>query len=76
MPSLSRSLEQALHRAIRLASERHHEYATLEHLLLQPRDLPMLPDPGPVQHAITEWASVRRGAARDRPLHAHELGFE
>src|SRR5215475_11226099 len=34
MPSLSRSLEQALHRAIRLASERHHEYSTLEHLLL------------------------------------------
>ncbi len=34
MPSLSRSLEQALHRAIRVASERHHEYATLEHLLL------------------------------------------
>jgi len=34
MPSLSRSLEQALHRAIRLASERKHEYATLEHLLL------------------------------------------
>ena len=34
MPSLSRSLEQALHNAIKLASERHHEYATLEHLLL------------------------------------------
>src|SRR3954452_8384433 len=34
MPSLSRSLEQALHRAIKLASRRHHEYATLEHLLL------------------------------------------
>ena len=34
MPSLSRSLEQALRRAIRLASERHHEYSTLEHLLL------------------------------------------
>jgi ATP-dependent Clp protease ATP-binding subunit clpA len=31
---LSRSLEQALHRAIKLASDRHHEYATLEHLLL------------------------------------------
>ena len=31
---LSRSLEQGLHRAIGLASERHHEYATLEHLLL------------------------------------------
>jgi ATP-dependent Clp protease ATP-binding subunit ClpA len=27
-------LEQALHHAIKLASERHHEYATLEHLLL------------------------------------------
>jgi ATP-dependent Clp protease ATP-binding subunit ClpA len=34
MPSLSRSLEQALHRAIKLASDRHHEYVTLEHLLL------------------------------------------
>ncbi len=34
MPSLSRSLEQGLHRAIKLASDRHHEYATLEHLLL------------------------------------------
>src|SRR5579871_5310018 len=34
MPSLSRSLEQVLHRAIKLASDRHHEYATLEHLLL------------------------------------------
>src|ERR1700739_2668466 len=34
MPSLSRGLEQALHRAIKLASDRHHEYATLEHLLL------------------------------------------
>jgi ATP-dependent Clp protease ATP-binding subunit ClpA len=27
-------LEQALHHAIKLASERHHEYATTEHLLL------------------------------------------
>ena len=34
MPSLSRSLETALHHAIKLASDRHHEYATLEHLLL------------------------------------------
>jgi ATP-dependent Clp protease ATP-binding subunit ClpA len=31
---LSRNLEQTLHRALSLASERHHEYATLEHLLL------------------------------------------
>lgn len=34
MPSFSRSLEQALHRALALANERRHEYATLEHLLL------------------------------------------
>ncbi len=31
---LSRKLEQTLHRALALASDRHHEYATLEHLLL------------------------------------------
>ncbi len=30
---LSRNLEESLHRAIALASERKHEYATLEHLL-------------------------------------------
>ncbi|MCH7863707.1 MAG: ATP-dependent Clp protease ATP-binding subunit ClpA [Proteobacteria bacterium] len=31
---LSRNLEQSLHRALALATERAHEYATLEHLLL------------------------------------------
>ncbi len=34
MPTFSRSLEQSLHRGLALANERHHEYATLEHLLL------------------------------------------
>jgi ATP-dependent Clp protease ATP-binding subunit ClpA len=34
VPTFSGSLEQALHRALALASERSHEYATLEHLLL------------------------------------------
>ena len=34
MPSFSKSLEAALHRALELANERNHEYATLEHLLL------------------------------------------
>ncbi len=34
MPSFSKSLESALHRALEHANERHHEYATLEHLLL------------------------------------------
>jgi ATP-dependent Clp protease ATP-binding subunit ClpA len=34
MPSFSRSLESSLHKALAYANERHHEYATLEHLLL------------------------------------------
>ena len=34
MPRLSTSLETALEKALSLASERKHEYATLEHLLL------------------------------------------
>ena len=34
MPTFSRTLEQALHRALSIASEKNHEYATLEHLLL------------------------------------------
>ena len=36
MPTFSRSLEKALHRALALANERRHEYATLEHLLPLP----------------------------------------
>ena len=34
MPIFSRALEKTLHRALSLANERRHEYATLEHLLL------------------------------------------
>ena len=34
MPSFSKSLELVLHKALSLANERRHEYATLEHLLL------------------------------------------
>lgn len=34
MPTFSASLEKALHQALTYANERHHEYATLEHLLL------------------------------------------
>jgi ATP-dependent Clp protease ATP-binding subunit ClpA len=33
MPSFSEALEKTLHNALKAASERHHEYATLEHLL-------------------------------------------
>ena len=35
---LSRNLERTLHHALALASERKHEYATLEHLLLSLTD--------------------------------------
>ncbi len=38
MPTFSRSLEEGLHRALALANERDHEYATLEHLLLSLMD--------------------------------------
>jgi len=31
---LSKNLEQTLHRALAIANDKHHEYATLEHLLL------------------------------------------
>ncbi|NQV20382.1 MAG: AAA family ATPase, partial [Rhodospirillales bacterium] len=34
MPSFSPQLEETLHKALGLANERKHEYATLEHLLL------------------------------------------
>jgi hypothetical protein len=34
MPTFSKELEKSLHRYLALANERHHEYATLEHLLL------------------------------------------
>ncbi|MCP4317152.1 MAG: ATP-dependent Clp protease ATP-binding subunit ClpA [Hyphomicrobiales bacterium] len=34
MPTFSNSLEKALHQALTFANDRHHEYATLEHLLL------------------------------------------
>jgi ATP-dependent Clp protease ATP-binding subunit ClpA len=33
VPTFSRSLEKALHRALAAANERQHEFATLEHLL-------------------------------------------
>jgi ATP-dependent Clp protease ATP-binding subunit ClpA len=61
MPSLSRSLEQALHRAIKLASDRHHEYATLEHLLLALIDDP---DAAQVLKACNVDSEVLRQALR------------
>ena len=40
MPSLTATLEDAIHRAIGLANARRHELATLEHLLLALTDEP------------------------------------
>ena len=40
MPAFSQGLERALHQALTYANERHHEYATLEHLLLSLIDDP------------------------------------
>ncbi len=40
MPSFSNTLEQAIHSALALANARHHELATLEHLLLALIDEP------------------------------------
>ena len=40
MPSFSPHLEETLHRALKEANERSHEYATLEHLLLSLLDDP------------------------------------
>ena len=40
MPSFTRTLEEAIHRAVALANIRRHELATLEHLLLALIDAP------------------------------------
>ena len=40
MPSLTATLEDAIHRAIGFANARRHELATLEHLLLALIDEP------------------------------------
>src|SRR5512139_1919323 len=75
---LSRNLEQTLHRALALATERRHEYATLEHLLLaltEDQDAaPVLKacgvDVGQLQTELTnfvdnEMQSLRAAAATD-----------
>src|SRR5271154_1154246 len=58
---LSRNLEQTLHRALSLASDRHHEYATLEHLLLGLTD-------------DADAATVLRACGVDLDRLRHDLG--
>jgi len=62
MPSFSRNLEQSLHRALAIANERHHEYATLEHLLLS---LTEDGDAGAVLRACSVDLDILRKALRD-----------
>ena len=79
---LSRNLEQTLHRALALATERRHEYATLEHLLLaltEDQDaVPVLKacgvDLGQLQQELTNFVDnelqslrPRRRPIRSRP---------
>jgi len=68
VPSLSRSLEEGLHRALALANERNHEYATLEHLLLS-----LLDDQDSA--AVMRACNVDLDALRQQLLHYidHEL---
>ena len=60
MPAISRNLKQTLDRALTLARERRHEYATLEHLLLS-----LIEDP--------DAASVLRACAVDLELLGRNL---
>jgi len=68
MPSFARELEQTLHNALGEAGSRHHEYATLEHLLLA-----LTEDP----HAsrVMEACGVNLEELRDQVRHYldHEL---
>ncbi len=58
MPTFSRNLEDALHRALAIANEQAHEYATLEHLLLALIDDK---DAGSVMRACNVDLDVLRG---------------
>ena len=59
MPSFSTTLEKAIHAALALANDRHHEFATLEHLLLTLLDEP---DAKKVMQACSVDADELRGA--------------
>ncbi len=62
MPSFSRHLEQALHRALAIAGEHAHEHATLEHLLLSLTDDP---DASAVMQACNVQIAVLRKNLED-----------
>ena len=59
MPTFSQGLEKALHQALTFANERHHEYATLEHLLLALVDDPERIAVGSIEKVV-EFVEVAR----------------
>ena len=62
MPVFSRALEKTLRKALAIANERRHEYATLEHLLLSLIDDP---DAGAVMRACNvDIEALRRNVTR------------
>ncbi|MCI4660720.1 MAG: ATP-dependent Clp protease ATP-binding subunit ClpA [Neomegalonema sp.] len=70
MPSFTRTLEEAIHRAVALANIRRHEFATLEHLLLALIDEPDATkvmkacgvDLGRLRSEITDYLDNEMGA--------------
>src|SRR5919199_1381409 len=69
MPTFSQSLEQSLHRALAIANERHHQYATLEHLLLS-----LIDDSDAA--AVMRACSVDLDKLRTSPVNYLETEFE
>src|SRR6201988_2791301 len=69
MPTFSQSLEQSLHRALAIANERHHQYATLEHLLLS-----LIDDSDAA--AVMRACSVDLAKLRPHPVNYLETEFE
>ena len=74
MPSLTQSLEDAIHRAIALANARQHELATLEHLLLALIDEP---DAARVMRACSvDLAELRTTLTRFIDTDLEQLKFD
>mgnify|MGYP000884485851 CR=1 FL=1 len=60
MPSFTQSLEKTLHGALQNATDRSHEYATLEHLLLALLELEAGADAGVLGPLGVDKATAER----------------
>ena len=65
MPSLTSTLEDAIHRAMGFANERRHELATLEHLLLALVDEPRCRARRHEAHATVDLDVLRETSDRN-----------